>query len=56
MALFLPAVGAVEALELGVAGEQDVDLARKADGSSGAGEEARQAGLRERERGGDGQD
>ena len=43
----LAAVGAVEALERGVAGEEDVDLAGKAYGGAGAGEEAREAGLRE---------
>ena len=46
--LVLAAIGAVEALEFGVGGEEDVDLAFEADGGSGAVEEARQGGLRER--------
>jgi hypothetical protein len=44
--LVFPAVGAVEALKLGVRGEKDVDLTREADGDAGTVEEAREAGLR----------
>ena len=45
--LIFAAVGAVEALELGVGGEEDVDFALEADGGAGTVEEARESRLRD---------
>ena len=45
--LFLPRKVRLRLLEVGVAGEEDVDLAGEADGEAGAVEEAREAGRRE---------